>query len=229
MGPNNTSCGCKNGHSSQVLPRADIKQRHLQQYLNRTRFSHTPGFPCAGRTVGSAGSGILTLVRHVFGNRGGNRATDQECATCIYPPTLLEIIQTGIFHLGLDTERGSCHRGITVKDVWVSKLFYNSRVHRAHRLKVSEVRLEGCNAHASGAQFFGQGSSYVALRVIVQREVHAACGKEACRRLSNASPALQRERVTGIRYQCIMEYRNLRRPGDESELTLKGYWCVCAG
>ena len=67
MGPNNTSCGCKNGHSSQVLPRADIKQRHLQQYLNRTRFSHTPGFPCAGRTVGSAGSGILTLVHHVFG------------------------------------------------------------------------------------------------------------------------------------------------------------------
>ena len=162
-------------------------------------------------------------------NRGENRATDQECATCIYPPTLLEIIQTGIFHLGLDTERGSCHRGITVKDVWVSKLFDNSRVHRAHRLKVSEVRLEGCNAHASGAQFFGQGSSYVALRVIVQREVHAACGKEACRRLSNASPALQRERVTGIRYQCVVEYRNLRRPGDESELTLKGYWCVCAG
>jgi hypothetical protein len=63
----------------------------------------------------------------------------------------------------------------------------------------------------------------------VQREVYAACSEEACRRLSNASPALQRERVTRIRYQCVVEYRNLRRPGDESELTLKGYWCVCAG
>ena len=131
-------------------------------------------------------------------NGSGKRATDQEGTTRIYPPTLLELIQTGVFHPGLDSERGPGHRGITVKDIWVSKLFDDSRVHGAHRLKVSKVRLERCNAHASGAQFFDQGGSYVVLRVIMQREVHAARGEEACRRLSNTSPAPQRERVERI-------------------------------
>jgi len=130
-------------------------------------------------------------------NGGRKRATDQECTARIYPPTLLELIQTGVFHLGLDTEHGPGHRRITVKDVWVPELFDDARVHGAHRVKVSEVRLERCNAHAGGAQFFDQGGSDVVLRVIVQREVHPARGEEACRRLSNTSPALRRERVKG--------------------------------
>ena len=134
-------------------------------------------------------------------NGGGKRVTDQECTTRIHPPALFELVQTGIFHLGLDTEHGPGHRGITVKDVRVPKLFDNSPVHGAHRVKVSEVCLERRNAHAGGTQFFDQGGGYVVLRVIVQREVHAARGEEPRRRLSDTSPALQRERVKGI--QCL--------------------------
>lgn len=137
-------------------------------------------------------------------NGGGKRATDQECTARIYPPTLFELIQTGVFHLGLDTEHRPGHRGITVKDVWLPKLFDDSRVHGAHRVKVSEVCLERCNAHASCAQLFDQGGSYVVLRVVVQREVHAARGEEACRRLSDTSPALRRELVASERNTVSM-------------------------
>src|SRR6266566_954248 len=91
------------------------RKTRQKQYWSRRRFSHTLAFPCAGRTAGLAGHDTYTVSIPVScQGRWWKRATDQECATRICPPTSLEFFDTGVFYLGLDTERRPGHGGITV-------------------------------------------------------------------------------------------------------------------
>ena len=116
------------------------------------------------------------------------RATDQECAPGICPPTSFEFFQAGVFDLGLDAEHAPCHGGVAVKDVRIPKLFDDPRVKGAHRVKVGDVSLERGDAHAGSAQFLDQRDGYVMLREVMQREMHAARSQEARCRLPNTAP-----------------------------------------
>jgi hypothetical protein len=105
---------------------------------------------------------------------GWKRATDQECAARICPPTSFKFFDTGVFYLGLDTKRRPGHGGITVKDVRVPELLDDLRMHGAHSIEFSEICLECGDAHTGSAQFLDQRHSSVMLREIMQREMHAA-------------------------------------------------------
>jgi hypothetical protein len=70
----------------------------------------------------------------------------------------------------------------------VPELLDDLRVQGAHRVKVGEVCLKRGNADAGYAQFLDQRRSPVMLREIMQCEVRAARGEEACCRLPNTAP-----------------------------------------